>query len=135
MSWGMQAGKHRVINARSETIHEKAMFRSYLNQRCAIPCNAFYEWKRIDEKKKEKYRIQDRSEDMMYMAGLYANNELVLLTGESQGIMKEIHHRTPILMNKNEMFRYLRHQFDPPVNNEQLEMIKEDKDARGKKHD
>ena len=35
----------KLINARSETAHEKPAFRSsFQNKRCLIPANGFYEW-------------------------------------------------------------------------------------------
>jgi len=44
-------GKRVIINARSETVHEKPMFRSSVEtRRCFIPSTGFYEWD--SEKKK-----------------------------------------------------------------------------------
>ena len=54
MQWGLipswskdpQIG-NKIINARSETLHEKPSFKeSFKNKRCLIPADGFVEWKR-----------------------------------------------------------------------------------------
>ena len=46
-SWSKDATMgNKLINARSETLHEKPSFReSFKNQRCLIPADGFIEWK------------------------------------------------------------------------------------------
>ena len=47
--WGFPSWKSGgvVINARSETVLEKPMFRqAFVNRRCVIPSTGFYEWKK-----------------------------------------------------------------------------------------
>lgn len=113
--WGIQS-KSLLINARSETIQEKYTFKKIKNNRCAVIANGFYEWN-----KKKKIYITKENEDYIYFAGLYnENNELVILTGESEDQMKFIHHRTPLILNHQEMLNYLNYRIDPKVNNQNL---------------
>ena len=54
MSWGysLPDGK-RIINARSETAEEKAMFRDGMAQRrCVVPATNYFEWERAGNRKR-----------------------------------------------------------------------------------
>ncbi|MEV0803972.1 SOS response-associated peptidase family protein [Kribbella sp. NPDC050281] len=42
--------RNRLVNARSETVHEKPAFRAaFKSRRCLIPVDAFYEWFETDK--------------------------------------------------------------------------------------
>lgn len=113
--WGIQS-KSLLINARSETIHEKYTFKKIEKNRCAILANGFYEWN-----KKKKIYITKENEPFIYFAGIYNDqNEFVILTGQSEEQMKYIHPRTPIIFNHQEMLDYLNYRIDPMVNNQNL---------------
>ena len=86
MRWGFPfpyggAPSKSIINARSETVHQKQMFAKLVNSnRCIVPANGFYEWKSTGvQKVKQKYRIttqnpshyQDKT--FFYMAGLFGH--------------------------------------------------------------
>src|SRR5690606_14730956 len=73
-SWLKPGEKPKVapINARSETIAEKPMFRNLVKRnRCLVPANGFYEWKRTGGPK-QPYLIHLKDEPIMLMAGLYS---------------------------------------------------------------
>lgn len=123
--WGLELKNNLLINARSETIEEKVTFKRILNHRCVIPCNGFYEWKKSGSKK-HKYMIRKKEEDIIYLAGLYDDKNLVILTGESENDMKAIHHRTPILLNHSDMQKYLNHTLGAYVDNEDLSIFEAD---------
>ncbi|MGN1343236.1 MAG: SOS response-associated peptidase family protein [Traorella sp.] len=113
--WGIQS-KSLLINARSETIHEKYTFKKIEKNRCVILANGFFEWN-----KKKKIYITKENEPFIYFAGIYnEKNEFVILTGNSEDQMKQIHPRTPIIFNHQEMLDYLNHRIDPFVNNQNL---------------
>lgn len=113
--WGIQK-KSLIINARSETAHEKLTFKRILKNRCAIIANGFYEWNR-----NKKIFITRKDESMIYFAGLFnEKNEFVILTGESEKDMKKIHARTPLFMTYEEMLDYLNFKTDVKVNNDHL---------------
>ena len=69
MRWGylLPNGK-RVINARSETAADRALFRDGMCQRrCLIPASNYFEWER-KATGKVKYAIRPRQSGLMYMA-------------------------------------------------------------------
>ncbi|MYQ94401.1 SOS response-associated peptidase [Streptomyces sp. SID4946] len=67
----------RMINARVETVHEKAAFRrAFLKRRCLLPADGFYEWQQVKdpatgEARKQPYFIHPESDQVMALAGLY----------------------------------------------------------------
>jgi putative SOS response-associated peptidase YedK len=78
LKWGLvpswandQKIGNKMINARSETLLEKASFKSLINRRrCIIPADGFYEWKKQNENKQPmQIVLKDRS--IFSMAGLY----------------------------------------------------------------
>lgn len=125
-NWGIQMRSHLLINARSETINEKAIFKKMLQHRCVIPCNGFYEWKKSGSQK-HKFMIKKQNQEVIYLAGLYDEKQhLVILTGESKNEMKLIHHRTPLLLDHCQMQKYLNYSVDASVDNEDLSIFEAD---------
>jgi len=111
MRWGFQLQEKRcVINARSESAETKAMFREHLQtSRVIIPASGFYEWKRTGEER-GKYAICHRDQPMM-MAGLartvHGKKEVVILTREALGAMKDIHDRQPLLFSMEQARQWI----------------------------
>lgn len=111
LKWGFQVrGINReLINVRVETVSEKPAFRkAFLNNRCLIPANAFFEWK-TTEKSKVKYKIEVEEEGLFSMAGLFdkfvdRNNKeylgVVILTRPANEEMSKLHNRMPVILNK-----------------------------------
>src|SRR5918997_218210 len=61
----------RMINARAETAPEKPSFRkAFRDQRCLIPADGFYEWKRTNGSK-QPYYIHMKDERPFAFAGLW----------------------------------------------------------------
>ena len=119
MKWGFNT-KYKSINARSEGIENKWTFKPYLNNRCIVLANGFYEWVK-EGKQKHKIYIQKEAEPWIYMAGIYNDqHEFVIVTGESQDKMKFIHDRTPILIQHDEVRNFLNHQVYFNVDNKNL---------------
>ena len=113
LKWGYEAhGKKSLIfNARSETVQEKPMFRcDFERHRCLIPVNRFYEWKRIDNKKKVKYEFYS-PEKIMYLAGIChkdpSGDRFTILTCEAVGCMAGVHHRMPLILEREDMGNWL----------------------------
>lgn len=62
---------NNMINARSETAHEKPSFRRAMAQkRCLIVADSFYEWKQTDNSKQPQ-RIQLQDRELFAFAGLW----------------------------------------------------------------
>lgn len=113
--WGFSNSNNKkvVINARSETITEKPMFKNaILGSRCVIPANLFYEWKDEGNRKKTKYKIRFYDNDLILLGGIYRISydtnqreqmSFVIITTEAEGDIKAIHHRMPLIINNDEL--------------------------------
>ncbi|MCI4670633.1 MAG: SOS response-associated peptidase [Bacteroidia bacterium] len=112
---------YKMINARSETVHEKASFKtSFKRMRCLVLADGFYEWKKIG-KEKQPYRITLSKGEVFYMAGLYAfwdhpdgsliQSFTVITTGPNK-LMEGIHNRMPVIFDKENAGAWLDHKLD-----------------------
>ncbi len=113
MKWGLtpgwMKGKSGPINARSETILEKPMFkRPFLNNRCLIPTSGFYEWKKTKDGK-IPYFIHLKNVEMFSFAGIYESHEdaggkthftYAIITTSPNKLMEDIHDRMPVIISK-----------------------------------
>lgn len=100
----------KLINARAETLEEKASFRNALKRRrCLIPADGFYEWKPVGKKSKVPYRITLLQEELFAFAGLweeYENEEgqmmhtFTIVTTEANDSLQSLHSRMPVILNK-----------------------------------
>lgn len=113
LKWGYEVyGKKTLIfNARSETVQERPMFRrDFEERRCLVPAAKFYEWKKINAKQKEKYEFFT-SDNILYLAGIYhkdpAGDRFTILTREAEGCMVGVHHRMPLVLDKEDMGKWL----------------------------
>lgn len=125
MTWGFMSpsAKRPVINARSESAHEKPMFsQSLLTQRVVIPASGFFEWDHSSDK--EKYYFTDKNGTLLYMAGMYryyeAQPRFVILTTAANACMEPYHDRMPVLLEKDEVASYL---LSPSDTNQYLKRV------------
>lgn len=109
-SWGYPKFDQKgiIINARSETAFEKKTFReSLVSARCIIPSTGFYEW----DQEKNKYLFLPNDSNALYMAGLYRfykdEMRFVILTTDANDSLKEVHHRMPLIIPKEEIVTWL----------------------------
>jgi len=122
MQWGIinRRDNSLVINARSEGVYGKAMFKeSIINKRCIIPSTGFYEWAKLDQyNKKEKYLIKPARTPMLYLAGIYTkfrdpsvpNKEHVrfaVMTREAMGYVRSLHTRMPVTVERKDILKWL----------------------------
>lgn len=116
MTWGLiprwtkpgEKPKIAPINARSETIGEKAMFKGLVkSRRVVVPVNGFYEWKR-EGSGKQPYFIKPRNGQLLLFAGLYdvardadgnPIESFTILTTSANGTMAPLHDRMPVILD------------------------------------
>ncbi len=124
MKWGIKS-KAFQINARLETINDRNTYDEFKNNRCAVICNGFYEW----DKDKNKYFVKT-SDDIIYLACIFnSNNELLIITKAAGDNFKSIHDRMPIIMNQEEMLKYI-HNEDYIFSNKKLIIENVDDDIK-----
>ena len=106
MTWGFHkpTGSGLIINARSESVTDKPMFRdSILQRRCVIPASWFYEWNR----QKEKVTFKREDSSILFMAGFYQKyeegNRFVILTTAANESMRPVHDRMPVILEEHEL--------------------------------
>ena len=79
-SWSKKKDFKPLINARLETINEKISFKKLIQlKRCVAVADGFYEWKR-EEKNKIPYYFLRNDKKLMYIAGIYENDQFCLIT-------------------------------------------------------
>ncbi len=103
--WGFKNPHSRapIINARSETLTERPMFRDLVaTNRCLIPADGFYEWKG-----KQPYYFQTAEKKLFAFAGLWRGDRCVVLTRSADESMRGIHHRMPVILSSNHWNNYL----------------------------
>ena len=112
VKWGFPNFRTKgvVINARSETVTEKTLFkRSLETKRCIIPSTGFYEWSHTGPK--TKYQFNLPGSGALYMGGLYndfdGERRFVILTTDANDSIKEIHNRMPVVLTHSEMERWM----------------------------
>ena len=102
-------GKFSLINARSETAHEKASFKtSFRRRRCLILADGFYEWsKSTSGKGKTPYYITLRDQSPFAFAGLWdiwnspegdILKSACILTTNPNELVQPIHDRMPVIL-------------------------------------
>lgn len=120
---------YKLINARSETVLEKPSFRdSVLEQRCLVPADSFYEWKKITGGK-QPYRIGTNGFKPFYMAGLTSKwrtqegltlHTYTILTTSANEMMEGLHNRMPVILDKAQAVKWLSPTRDPSLLIEEL---------------
>ena len=107
--WGFKTFDNKlVINARSETLLEKVMFKNeVLNHRCIIPVSGFYEW----DQHKHKFKFTNEKNRIMLLAGIYRvvenQIEMTIITTLANESMKQIHQRMPLIITNEQMKPWL----------------------------
>lgn len=97
------------INARAESVAEKAMFRdSFARRRCIIPADGFYEWQQMKRGKLPHY-IYLRDESPMAFAGVWSSwrdpetgdriRSCAIITTDAHPSLAEIHGRMPVMLD------------------------------------
>ncbi len=96
LSWGL-GGKQ--INARSETVFEKAPFREAARRRrCLVPADGFYEWKKLGASK-QPFHLRLLDGGPFAMAGIEDHGSCAILTTTPNPLVAELHDRMPVILS------------------------------------
>jgi putative SOS response-associated peptidase YedK len=112
LSWGLVpraslGGERGFINARAETAWEKPSFReAFARRRCLVPATGFYEWQKLDAKRKQPWVIRLASGRVFAFAGLWeppaaggTTPTCTILTTEPNELARPIHDRMPAILD------------------------------------
>src|SRR5258705_359719 len=121
---------YKTINARAETASTTASFREPLkSQRCLIPADGFYEWKR-DGKIKQPYCFEVNDGRLFAFAGLWDRwidpegntiETCTILTTTPNSLLADIHDRMPVILKHDDYDLWLDRAFkDTPSVSEML---------------
>ncbi len=101
----------RLINARLDSVAEKAAFReAFTRRRCLIPASGFYEWSEAVGGRKRPHFIEPGEEPLLALAGLWerwrtpAGDRLetcVIVTTDANAQLAPIHDRMPLLIPRD----------------------------------
>lgn len=129
MHWGIvpswanpETFSRPLINARAETVWEKPSFRKLIqSQRVIIPVNGFYEWKK-EKSHKKAFHIDSPDQSVLALGGLFQiSNEgemqCCIVTTEANETMSSIHHRMPVIVEKESISDWLRSEDKIVLNN------------------
>jgi putative SOS response-associated peptidase YedK len=111
-SWSKDAAiGYKMINARSETVATRPSYRGPLrSQRCLIPADGFYEWKR-EGKEKFPFCFTLTDDSIFAFAGLWDRwrnpqgqviESCTILTTAPNELMQDIHDRMPVILARDE---------------------------------
>ena len=101
----------KFINARGETVAEKASFKSaFQKRRCLIPADGFYEWKQLGKKSKIPHRFTLADDKLFAFAGIWEEYEnekgeikhtFLILTTAPNELVSSIHDRMPVMLTQD----------------------------------
>jgi len=119
----------RMINARSETAHEKPAFRIAIRaRRCIIPANGFFEWDHSGKGRIPHY-ITMRDGSPIAFAGIWdswksTDGELLetcsILTTTANSLIATLHERMPVILHPTEFNLWLDRSMNMPEKLERL---------------
>lgn len=109
--WGIipfwaRAEQKRLINARAETILEKATFKkAFKTRRCLVAASGYYEWMKTKDGK-VPYRICLQNEQPFVFAGIWDTSgedeeqaDFCIITTSASPSVAHIHERMPVILH------------------------------------
>lgn len=123
--WGIvpfwdKTGKKQIINARADSLEKPTFKKSFLERRCLILADGFYEWKAESSKSKIPYRFTLKSEEPFAFAGIWQEKDdepqAVIITTDPNKIVEPIHNRMPAILKPE----YEQEWLNPDLQDEQI---------------
>lgn len=106
---------YKLFNTRSETVFEKPMWKGIVkHNRCLVPANGFYEWKKTDTGKIPFY-IHMPDEQLFSFAGIweawrhdgYDWQTFSIMTTTPNREMESLHDRMPVIIDRKDYDMWL----------------------------
>ncbi|HLR43353.1 MAG TPA: SOS response-associated peptidase [Pseudogracilibacillus sp.] len=119
---------YKMINARSETAHEKPSFKQLMaRKRCLVVADSFYEWQQMNGEKIPQ-RIQVAEKELFSFAALWDKWQdeektiftCTLLTKDANDSIQNIHHRMPIILSEAEEDIWIKQSFSSALEAKQF---------------
>jgi putative SOS response-associated peptidase YedK len=112
----------KLYNARSETVHERPLFRgAFERRRCLVPVTAFYEWQRVSGKSRRvAFALSDHAP--FALAGIWQPYtrpdgtkavSFAILTTAPNALIAPIHERMPVVLEASAQTLWLSRGADP----------------------
>ena len=126
LTWGLVprgalSRERGFINARAETAWEKASFaEAFARRRCLIPATGFYEWQKLDARRRQPWLFRLAQPGPFAFAGLWepaaaavagATPTCTILTTEPNDVTRPVHDRMPVILAPSDYALWL----DPAV--------------------
>lgn len=125
MRWGlvpfwtkdMKAVGVSTINARAEVVQTKPIWRhAFKKQRCLVPADALYEWRKLNAKTKQPYAFGMQDDAMFAFAGLWERwkeldgslelESFSIIITEPNELVARVHNRMPVIIKQQDYDRW-----------------------------
>jgi putative SOS response-associated peptidase YedK len=129
MRWGLRGEidspailARPLTSVRTDVLKANPEWRRLLNaQRCVVPAEQFFEWKRVAEVKTREYCIRLRSGKPMMIAGLWNRSDscgesFAYISCAANPLVSLIHDQMPVLLDQTEVANW----FNPDATLESL---------------
>lgn len=117
MRWGLRGDPgvsadilaRPLTSVRTEILGGNPDWRRMLNtQRCVVPAERFFEWKRVAEVKTREYCMRLRSGKPMMLAGLWNRSEtggesFAYISCHANPLFSLVHDRMPVMLDPNDL--------------------------------
>ena len=113
--WGIPVsrGSRPLFNARGETVRRLAAFRdAFLQGRCLIPANGFYEWRAQPGGGQAPVWVHRADGNPIAFAEIIGDDgrsepAAAIITTEPNSLMAPVHHRMPVILEPADWRRWL----------------------------
>lgn len=129
MRWGLRVNTDSLTTIarplttiRSEVLRTQGEWRRLLNsQRCIIPAEQFFEWKRVGDIKTREFSIRLRTGKPMMIAGLWSRSDnygesFAYISCQANPLVSLIHDQMPVILDQSAIQAW----FNPDTSLEQL---------------